>query len=183
MVTTEKQTTVTALMHFSVRLLNRNDNSVLALWYGIPGPIGDRALKATLGHSQLLAVMGMEKPGLDPAHTGKSLSMRSCPLGEVRDGLTAAQGSHHPPKQCCWDLKAVLSTGTAATSGKKQSTRKRHLSRLLVGQVLSKGKGYRIPPPVPSLRLKDIGTATIKPVIFNWAWNDTTERKKIISLA
>lgn len=131
MVTTEKQTTVTALMHFSVRLLNRNDNSVLALWYGIPGPIGDRALKATLGHSQLLAVMGMEKPGLDPAHTGKSLSMRSCPLGEVRDGLTAAQGSHHPPKQCCWDLKAVLSTGTAATSGKKQSTRKRHLSRLL----------------------------------------------------
>lgn len=53
MVTTEKQTTVTALMHFSVRLLNRNDNSVLALWYGIPGPIGDRALKATLGHSRV----------------------------------------------------------------------------------------------------------------------------------
>lgn len=52
-----------------------------------PGPIGDRALKATLGHSQLLAVMGMEKPGLDPARTGKSLSMRSCPLGEVRDPI------------------------------------------------------------------------------------------------
>lgn len=135
MVTTEKQTTVTALMHFSVRLLNRNDNSVLALWYGIPWTYWRQSPEGHSGTQQsvpsLLAVMGMEKPGLDPARTGKSLSMRSCPLGEVRDGLTAAQGSHHPPKQCCWDLKAVLSTGTAATSGKKQSTRKRHLSRLL----------------------------------------------------
>lgn len=176
MVTTEKQATVTALMHFSVRLLNRNDNSVLVLWYGIPWTYWRQSPE---GHSGTQPTPGSDGDGEArawPSTHWEEPQHEKLPFG-------GSQGSHHPPKQCCWDLKAVLSTGTTATSGKKQSTRKRHLSRLLVGQVLSKGKGYRISPPVPSLRLKDIGTATIKPVIFNWAWNDTTERKKIISLA
>lgn len=74
---TEKQTAVTALMHFIVRLPNSN-NSVLALWYYISWVYCTRALKPMLGHSQLLATMGMEKSGLDPAHTGKSLSTTRC---------------------------------------------------------------------------------------------------------
>lgn len=111
---------------------------------------------------------------------GASAQRDASVLGEVRGGLTAVWEPHQSLKQCCWDLKAVLSNGTTTTSGKKHKAQGRGTSTICKqGKYSARGEDTKI----PSLRLKDMDTATVKPVVFNWAWNDNTKKKKKISLA